>query len=341
MPQDKIEKAEIFAVGKWNGMEFSDADLDGIVAAFASLDGNLKVPLKLGHNDEQPMTDGHPALGWVSKVWKDGKKLMAEFVDMPSVVMDAIKNKLYRKVSVELDIDVNHKGKHYDYVLSGVALLGADIPAVSTLADLTAYLSRGGFTASRKACFSAVAGNLKEIDMDEITKLAEQVKDLSAKLATMTDEHVALKRERDEMTSKLEVFEREAAEKAAIEAKAKIEAKRAEVTEALESAVKAGSITPAQRGVFAKMLKVEDDEAVIAIELDDVKALTGAKVEFSKDSAKAKVEEDPRDVMQKVTDQAHEIVASGEAKTFGAALQMLFSRDKELARDYLYANEEA
>lgn len=176
--------------------------------------------------------------------------------------------------------------------------------------------------------------------MDEITKLAEQVQDLAAKLAKMTDEHVALKRERDEMAEKLSVFEREAAEKAAIEAKAKVEAKRAEVTEAMESAVKAGSITPAQRGVFAKMLKVDDDEAVVSIDIEDVKALCGAKVEFSKDSAKNS-KADERGVMQKVLDGVKEIQTNGEAQSFMAAQQLLFSRDPDLGRAYLNANEEA
>src|SRR5690606_25974082 len=100
MPE--LRDREIFAVGKWNGLEFTEADLDDIVANFDRLKDIHKVPLKFGHNDEQPITDGQPAIGWVSRVYRKGKKLLADFSDVPSVVVEAIKKKLYRTVSVEL-----------------------------------------------------------------------------------------------------------------------------------------------------------------------------------------------------------------------------------------------
>ena len=134
--------AEIFAVGKWNGMEFTLEDLNNIEAAFKSLKDRHQVPLKMGHNDEQPFTDGQPALGWVKDIWVKGQKLMARFSDIPDIVKDALQKRLYRNVSVELDMGVEHQDQKYPYVLSGVALLGADIPAVNTLADLQAYMSR-------------------------------------------------------------------------------------------------------------------------------------------------------------------------------------------------------
>lgn len=132
---------EVFAPGTWNGLTFTRADLDDIARNFVALNPYHKVPLKLGHNTKQPLTDGQPALGWVSNVYVGtGDKLFAVAMDVPTVVMNAIKSKLYRKVSIELDIDVQHKGKFYRYVLSGVALLGAEIPAVNVLADLDKYL---------------------------------------------------------------------------------------------------------------------------------------------------------------------------------------------------------
>ena len=168
MPDKSKLTAEIFAVGKWNGMPFTKDDLASIAKNFDSFRDLLKVPLKFGHNDEQPMTDGQPALGWVDRVWIDGDKLMAEFADMPSKVMDAIRKKLYRKVSVELDIGVNHKGREYDYVLSGVALLGADIPAVSVLADLDHYMMRRAFSSGHRATFAAIAGSFNHSEGDKL-----------------------------------------------------------------------------------------------------------------------------------------------------------------------------
>jgi len=95
--------AEIFTVGKWNGMSFDAADLQGMADAFTRLKDNLKVGLKIGHTDAQTMANGQHALGWVDKVWIVGDKLMARFTDMPDVVYKAMQKKMYRNVSVEME----------------------------------------------------------------------------------------------------------------------------------------------------------------------------------------------------------------------------------------------
>lgn len=160
---------EVFAVGRWNGMTFGAADLAAMAQAFDNLKGFHKVPLKLGHNPEQPVTDGKPALGWVTALYVQGDKLCADFEDVPNVVVSAIKRKLYRRVSIELSVDVRYKGKHIPFVVDAVALLGADLPAVNTLADLNAFLSRDAaqFNVGKRAEFSAVAGSIQEKAMDE------------------------------------------------------------------------------------------------------------------------------------------------------------------------------
>jgi hypothetical protein len=135
-----IQQAEIFSTGSWNGMAFTESDLDAIVSSF----GSRAVPLKLGHDRGVP--DGQPAVGWVRKVWRDGKKLFADFVDMPTTVFEAIRKGLYKQVSIELV-----RGRDGNpWVLDAVALLGADIPAVKDLRDLdrllhTAKADRDGF----------------------------------------------------------------------------------------------------------------------------------------------------------------------------------------------------
>jgi hypothetical protein len=154
-----LKGREIFAIGKWNNMTFSENDLDDIVENFERLNSIHRVPLKFGHNKEQQVTDGQPAIGWVSKVFRQGGKLYADFTDMPKSVFEAIKNKLYRTVSVELLFDVDHDGNRYDHVLDAVALLGADHPAVNTLADLDALLaSRATFSGGQRMSFETIAG---------------------------------------------------------------------------------------------------------------------------------------------------------------------------------------
>ena len=167
---------EIFAVGTWNGFPFTLNDLRKMAASFMALGDVLKVPLKLGHNDEQEMTDGQPALGWVTGMSVNEEttppKLVAEFDDVPDVVFQAFEKKLYRSVSIELDFDVTHKGTPYEFVITAAALLGADMPAVNVLNDLAAFMSaknsnlaQGGYTAGKHLSFTTITGNREESTM--------------------------------------------------------------------------------------------------------------------------------------------------------------------------------
>ena len=237
---------EIFAVGKWNGMEFSEADLDDIVLNFNNLKDVHRVPLKFGHNDEQPMTDGQPAIGWVSRVFREGKKLYADFVDMPRTLMEAVKNKLYRTVSVELLFDVDHKGNKFGHVLDAVALLGADHPAVNTLADLDALLAtRTSFAGGRRLCFETVAGKKrtvcdayrsKSIDREDFSMDEKQLKQfvsdaIAEKVGPLEKDLEVVTKERDEFRAKAELAEKEKSEFEIAQRKKKIMAARETVIE--------------------------------------------------------------------------------------------------------------
>ncbi len=338
------KRIEIFAVGKWNGMEFSLADLNGIVSAFNVLGDNHKVPLKFGHNNEQPMTDGMPAIGWVKSLSVEGDKLIADVTDIPPVVMNAMDNKLYRNVSVELDLDVKYKNQQFPAVLSGIALLGADIPAVNTLKDLTHYLSRDAdFSIGRQAMFSAIAGNKKQEKNMDLKELSDQVAALSAKVAELSATNATLAASNKTLETSAAAF---AAEKATAEAtakKARIDAKRAEVTAIFEEGIKAELITPAQRGQFTKLLRVEDDTALEAINLDEVKALIagGKKYSFGRDQGKQnsdKSTEETRSPDEIVFARSQELVDKKEATDLIAAQAIVFRRDPELAKAYVHMN---
>ena len=68
--------AEIFSVGTWNGDKYTVADLQDMVANFNALKDEIKPPIKLGHNKEQPMKDGMFSLGISSRnVGKDPNPL--------------------------------------------------------------------------------------------------------------------------------------------------------------------------------------------------------------------------------------------------------------------------
>ena len=334
---------EIFAEGKWNGMEFTSEDLQSIADTFNALGENMKVCLKMGHNDEQPMTDGQPALGWVSKVWVAGEKLMAHYTDLPQIVYDAIKKRLYRNVSIEMDVDVSHKGNNYPYVLTGVALLGADIPAVNTLKDLTHYMSRGAaFSVGRHAVFSAIAGqSTKGVTHMELEQAIKKVAELTTTVATFTTETARLTAENADLKAQVAKFGADAAAATAAATNARIAAKRTEVVAILEDGVKSEAITPALRTQYTKMLRIDDDAALDALDVADVKALVPAgKKQFSREHAKQGANEkgDLRPDQQ-VAKEIAEVQATNATLSFAAAQKIVFDRNPELARAYVQAND--
>ena len=135
--------AEIFSVGEWNGERFSHEDLAEIASNFERLRGVVQPPLKFGHDESQTLLgqqDGDPALGWVQGLRVVGDRLVATFAGMPSVVLEAIRKGRYRRVSAELYFNVRQGGQVLGKALKAVALLGADLPAVTNLRDLTAFL---------------------------------------------------------------------------------------------------------------------------------------------------------------------------------------------------------
>jgi len=315
--------AEVFAVGTWNGYTFTEKDLSSMVESFNELNGGgyLEAPLKFGHNDEQPMTDGHPALGWITKLYiqKDEKgrdKLMATFESVPDVVYNAVKSGRYRKVSIELEFDVKHKGKMYPYVLTGVALLGADLPAVNTLADLTAYMGRDPLVAAKRASFSAVNGNIKE----------------DRKMAEIDDKELADLRAAAARTAELD---KKVADFAKAQKADAVKKARDSVNGKLDEAVKGMQITPAQRAAFSKMLRVDDDEAVCSIAPEDIEALLPAKQEEKKTFSR---NDDSGDgsTDDKLDLEAKKIIAANGGKmTYSRALELAMSANPDAAKQHL------
>ena len=340
---------EIFAAGNWNGFPFTVNDLRKMAASFNDLKDVLKVPLKLGHNDEQSVTDGQPALGWVTGMLVDGDqtppKLVAEFEDVPDIVFEAFTKKLYRSVSIELDFDVKHKGTMYDFVITAVALLGADMPAVNVLNDLTAFMSadrqlaESGYAAGSHLSFSTIKGSIEESTMTP----EEEVK-LRAELAKAQAENVAI-------TVKFSALETQAATdaKAANDKFAQIEADRkaAEITAArdkfaamLEGAVTDKLITPAQREAFAKALRLDDDDSVLALSEDDVKGLYADATgdEFSRDKSKQTKSDLRADHSLSTMTYAH--MEKSGSTDFSDSLSIVMQANPELAAEYVDSNGE-
>lgn len=257
-----LKDKEIFAVGIWNGVTITEKDLEEIEKNYYILKDQLKPPLKLGHriNLNQKTKDGEPALGWVTSVKKVGQKLIASFRKLPEIVYKAIQKGGYRTVSSEVFKNYTNNGKSYGKVLAGVALVGADLPAVTTLQDLTNYYTENN------------------IDIIEYTIEKENTMEI-AELQKQHDEELSLAK---------------AAKEQAIDAFQKIEAENKKLSDKLalqeyvqkvdtfkafcECNVKDGKLTPAARDKLFNILDKKEftaESSEIYFTTDDVKEIIG------------------------------------------------------------------
>jgi hypothetical protein len=336
--------AEIFASGRWNGMEFEAEDLNLIASAFSALKEVHKVPLKFGHNDEQPITDGQPALGWVEDIWVKGNKLFAKFVDIPNEVYAAMQKKLYRHVSVELDMGVEHKGAYYTWVLSGVALLGADIPAVNTLADLTTYMSKDELAFKKRVAFTAI--NIeqanKESEMDELEKAKAEIARLKAENEAKDNSIQTFSKEKADADKELAEFKAKEAQRIEAETKAKFAKAKEDIITDLDELVKKQVITPAQREKFTAKYE-EDDKAIEQLRATIDVLKDGAPKDFSKGDTgmESKPNDEGKAPDQIVLSRVRKLRLDHPDLDFSVARQRVMEADPELAREYANMNGNA
>ena len=263
MADDKtydIENKEIFAVGIWNGVTITEKDLEEIEKNYYALKEQLHPPLKLGHRENlnKKNKDGEPALGWISNVKKVGQKLKASFTKLPEIVYRAIKKGGYRTVSSELFKNYTNNGKSYGKVLAGVALVGADLPAVTTLEDLADYYTENDIDIIE---YTIDEGNIMEI----------------AELQKIHDEELALaKASKEQATANLQRLEAENKRLSDRLALQEYTQKADTFKTFCEDNVKAGKLTPASRDKLVNIIdkkEFTDGNTEILFTVDDVKEI--------------------------------------------------------------------
>lgn len=325
---------EIFSVGKWNGMTFTLDDLKNIVESFKRLKDVISVPLKLGHSGDADLREGQPSLGWVSDIWIDEQaqpapKLIARFEDLPSLVMSVIKKRLYIQKSIELDFDVQYKGETFPYALTGVALLGADLPAVNTLNDLGAYLAskdHSGYAAFGRTAFSSTKGALFTTEPEEPTMSDKELEALKAELEKAKQEAAKFQRMAEDAQKADE--ERLKAEKQAAFGK-----KVASVRDRMEKMVEDKKLLPADRSEFSAKLTDEGECDKVSFALDLLE-----KVEVKADSAafgKGGGSTEYEDASAEVAKRIEEELSGNPKMTYSQAQAAVFRKDAGLARKYI------
>jgi RNA polymerase subunit RPABC4/transcription elongation factor Spt4 len=127
-----------------DGRKVTEQDIQDVVDSFAEVGHVLKPFIKLGHGENQAIlekerqTEGLPAGGWATKVYRVGRKILADFENVPDKLYQLVKAKAYRRVSSEVFHNIRLNGKTYRRALRAVAFLGADTPAIGSLDDILA-----------------------------------------------------------------------------------------------------------------------------------------------------------------------------------------------------------
>jgi len=329
--------AEVFSIGTWNGDNYSEADLDDMVKNFDLLKNEIKPPVKLGHNEKQTQ-DGQPALGWVSKVKRVGSKLIATLSSVPDIVHKALQSGRYKRVSSEIYWNYKSGESTFKRVLAGVALLGADIPAVTNLEDLEAFLSQS----TDKGSFDKIAAY--SFDVDEAGNISDKEEIMSEEMRRKYEAEIKVEKDLKE------VAEKEARDyKAELDTIKKADAEKARKTEAenlksfCETMVEAGKMTPAGRDIIledGKHAYTEDGKIIIDAERFQKYVETHGKVlDLSEVGGKGKKED-------KNYSTANEELAGKAQKysvekkcDYSTAIQAVLAEDKDLADRYISETE--
>ena len=257
----ELKDIEVFSAGIHEGEKFTESDLDQIVSNFRALKERIKPILKVAHRNKMHNVDGQPSLGWASDLKRVGSKLIASFSDVPELVRKAIDRKLYKRVSSEIYPSLNIGGKNYKRVLSGVGILGADIPVVKDLKDIEVFFADDNQAVNT---YSMDVSNGVIIRKDNTMDNEELKKSFEERLKLMEEKYEAqinkLSEDRDE---ELKKFSEEQAAKVA-EKEAEIEAlktanlkreneNKIETFKAFcEAQVSAGKMVPAARDILIK-----------------------------------------------------------------------------------------
>ena len=315
-----LNGVEIFSTGVWNGDKYTQKDLDAMIKNFDEV--GFEPPVKLGHNDEQTeLKDGQPALGYIDKIYKVGTKLVADFKELPKKVYEAIKRGNYKRVSSEIFWNYKANGSTYDRVLKAVALLGAEVPAVTNLQSITGLYSNMG------------TGEVKTYYDGKESEIMEESKTISVE--KYQEEISQLRAEKEEVMKEYQAH--------------KDEIKKDNISKYMEELKSEGKILPVQYKEVLALLSTATEEKVFKYSKDDseielsqfelVKSILDNMpkvVEFAEisESIEEEVLENYDNAGAEVDRRAKLYVSKGKAKDYSEALKLVLEGDKTLADKY-------
>ncbi|MEE8606701.1 MAG: hypothetical protein V3S55_03775 [Nitrospiraceae bacterium] len=329
-------------------------ELDEMVESFEQLVpvGGFTPVLKLGHAEAQKFigqTSGAPNLGIVAKIFREGEKVLANFSNVPDAVINLIKQKRFTNVSVEIVPKMDFDGKTFSQVLTAVALLGAELPAVKGLAELSAAVFTQANVVPLEGEQTVVTFEQEIQDMSE-TKLTQEQheslleaavsKAVAATKAEFADETEKLTAERDEARDAVKtVTEDYAAHVKAVSV--------AEATTMVEKAIADGKLLPKQKDAalaFATNLsgtvKFGDEDKSMTAMFADFLGQMPSKVTLDEKGAGSTKEGDVTeyaDASAEVDTKAREAMTANDKLTYADARTLVLNGDADLKAAYSLA----
>lgn len=245
---------ELFKTGVWNGSKITREILASIVESTNKIHDKLKPYIKLGHKEAEFLRESMPSFGWIGKLRLAGDSMRASVTKIPAVLAKAVRLERYKRGSVE--IVGNYKepdsGERFPVVLRAFAFLGADSPAVSSLADI--------------ANFESVGLEVKRYDfnLQAPDTVGEKPQDQDKK---EVKKNMAEIDEKELQTLKDKAARADAAESTAKESKEQLvktfaQMKARKIDAAWSEILKSGRAKPAQKDGFERVAKTLDDTNV-------------------------------------------------------------------------------
>jgi hypothetical protein len=320
-----LKGVEIFGAGTWKDSKFTVEDLEELADNSNALlaKGTNRPPIKLGHTDKQILAqnDGQPSLGWLQNFRVQGNKLLADIINVPAIVKEAIKKGLYSAVSSELA----HR-QHFGWFVTGLALLGAELPAVKTLGDLRLFLA----SESLETLSNVI------LTFSQPTIIKEDKK--------MTDVHDKDKLIQ-ELQAKLSATEADLRQKEVKEREIRFSDTKNQIINKFEQYVKDGKLLPAFvdkiDGLIDGQRKNFMDGEELIFTVDALYAFTEALKTFSAQTKEVaeKKEEIPAELDVVVDKGIKELIAKHGKMEYSEASRMYFDANPTLAQQYIEYTE--
>lgn len=287
-----INSVEIFSVGKWNGDKYTESDLDILIKSFEETKDKLKPYLKLGHGKDQKLlkADELPAAGYISRVYKEGKKLLADFVNVPEKIYELIKRRAYSKQSAEIYQNIEVDGKKYPWALKAVALLGGETPAVHNLDEIMALgYSRDDLFKTeavfRRYDFDLLANKREVSNMDELEKLKKENESLESTIKTLSEENRILKENQEKIEKSIEEIRKFSEEQKKENLKLKEEKRFSDIHSSVEKLVNDRKISPARAKKLEAIILSLPEEKKFSFDGKDYNNLSDFLFEFASDES--------------------------------------------------------